>query len=411
MTLRPGDEATLTVVLPDGEEVVAGTISRAGMPGSVASDLSFRYADDFISEARGYDLSPDLPRMPGTQRTWSGRTRLGALGDAMPDDWGRRIIRAATTARDDFDYLVMVNDDTRHGALRVRDTTGRYLGNRHHPVAEVHDLDRIITAARALEDGTESDDDLRILVDAGTSAGGARPKATVARAGALWMAKFARETEFHDPMAWEATALDLASLAGIDTPHHELHRVSAGTSVLLTRRFDRDGTRRVGYLSAHSLTTKLDNETLSYTQLVDAMNLYSPAPAADAAALFRRVALNLLIGNVDDHFRNHGFLRTATGWGLSPVFDLEPNRRPERVEATPIAQGGERFGRDIRELLAHRDAFRLTQAAAVQIIREVAAATDGWYDAALANGISPEATRATSGAFEGANRERAKALP
>jgi serine/threonine-protein kinase HipA len=411
MTRRASlDEATITVVLPDGDEVVAGTVARDGLPTSNPRGLAFRYADDYLIDPRGYDLSPDMPRMSGIQRTWSGRDRLGALGDAMPDDWGRRIIRTATTARDDFDYLVHVNDVTRHGALRVRSGAGAYLNDQSHGVAEVHALNRVVAAARALEDGTETDDDLKILVEAGTSAGGARPKATVVRDGELWMAKFARDTEFHDPMAWEATALALAAKSGVITPAHELHRLGEGGSILFTRRFDRDLDRRIGYISAHSLTTKLERESLSYVQLVDIATQYSPDPAGDAAALFRRVALNLLIGNVDDHFRNHGFLRTPSGWALSPVFDLEPNRRPAQVEATAISEDGERYDRDIRELLECRDVFRLTHDSATKIIREVADATAGWFDIALAQGISREAASTMSGAFDGPNRDRVASL-
>ncbi|NYL94138.1 type II toxin-antitoxin system HipA family toxin, partial [Salmonella enterica subsp. enterica serovar Typhimurium] len=73
---------------------------------------------------------------------------------------------------------------------------------------------------------------------------------------ALWMAKFARDTEYSDPMAWEATALALARQSGVETPAFELERIAEGRSILLTKRFDRVGEQRIGYLSAHSLTTK-----------------------------------------------------------------------------------------------------------------------------------------------------------
>jgi serine/threonine-protein kinase HipA len=401
--------ATVHVVLPDGVEVTAGTVTSEGAPGSASPSMVFRYADEYLAERRGYDLSPDLPRSLGPLRTWAGRPALGALGDAMPDDWGRRIIRAGTKAVTSFDYLVHVNDATRQGALRLSDDQG-YLGAHPHPVAKVHELERIITAARAFEHGVESDDELRILLDAGTSAGGARPKAIVSREGTLWIAKFARETEFNNPMAWEAAALDLARAAGIDTPPFELVRIRDSNSILLTRRFDRDGVRRIGYISAHSLVTKVDSDPSSYSHLSDTLALSSSAPARDQAALFRRIALNLLIGNVDDHLRNHGFLRVAEGWSISPVFDLEPNRQPDRVEATPITDGGARMGRDIRELRDTHDAFRLSRHAAESIIRDVAERTTDWRGVAIARGISPEAAHAMRHAFENRNRDHALSM-
>jgi len=40
--------------------------------------------------------------------------------------------------------------------------------------------------------------------------------------------------------------------------------------------------------------------------------------------LYRRVAFNVMFGNTDDHFRNHGFLLTPKGWTLSPAYDINP---------------------------------------------------------------------------------------
>lgn len=403
-------QANVHVVLPDGREVVAGTVSGEGAPSSASQSLVFRYADDYLTERLGYDLSPDMPRSLGPHRAWAGRPALGALGDVMPDEWGRRIIRAGPDkAVTSFDFLTRVNDTTRQGALRFS-YEGRYLSPPAHPVADVHDLERIVGAARAFEEGVESDEELRILLGAGTSAGGARPKAVVSRDGLLWIAKFARETEFNDPMAWEATALDLARAAGIETPPFALSSIGESGSVLLTRRFDRDGTRRIGYISAHSLVTKVDGDPSSYSHLADTLALSSPDPARDQGALFRRIALNLLIGNVDDHLRNHGFLRAAGGWNLSPVFDLEPNRQPDRVEATPITDGGERMGRDIRELRDVHDVFRLDRGEAEAIIRDVAERTTGWRSVAIARGISPESAEAMRRAFENSNRDRALSM-
>ncbi|MBH0022700.1 type II toxin-antitoxin system HipA family toxin [Salinibacterium sp. SWN248] len=407
---EPLASADVSVVLPDGAEVQAGTVASEGASSSAATSLVFRYTDSYVTDPRGYDLSPDMPRTSGPIRTWSGRETLGALGDSMPDAWGKRIIRAGTPARTTLDFLTHVNDATRQGALRLRDAQGTYLGAHNHPVAEVHDLTRIVAAARAFEAGEETDAELQILADAGTSAGGARPKATVTKGGELWMAKFARETEFYDPMAWEATALALAKAAGIHTPEFDLVRLSESQSILLSRRFDRDSDRRIGYISAHSLTTKSDNHTLSYSDLADTLAQYSPAPSDDQAELFRRIALNLIISNVDDHFRNHGFLRDHNGWSLSPVFDLEPNRRPDHVEATPIVEGGERYGRDIRQLRDAHDAFRLSRDDASAIVRDVAARTTDWTQVAVSYGISPEAAESSRRAIDGPNRERALAM-
>ena len=404
-------EVSLRIVLPDGQEVTAGTIVDEGVHGRLAGVMAFRYSESYLADPRAYPLSPDMPLSSGPHRAWPGRPALGAVGDALPDQWGRRIIRARFPVRGSFDYLVHVADLTRQGALRV-EADGSYLAAESHPAAQILDLAAIIAASRAFEEGRETEDDLRILVAAGTSGGGARPKAAVRGAdGALWMAKFARETEFYDPMAWEAAALDLARTAGITVPQFDLVTLRDDQSVLLTRRFDRAGdARRIGYLSAHSLVMKTDDEALSYAHLSDALAATSPDPRGDQAELFRRAAFNVLIGNVDDHFRNHGFLRMPTGWALSPAFDLEPNGNPERVEATPLVDGGDRLDRDIRELVGAHDAFRLSGSAAASIVRDVAERTSAWVDVAMSYGISPESTATRARVFDGPNRKRALAF-
>ena len=42
---------------------------------------------------------------------------------------------------------------------------------------------------------------------------------------------------------------------------------------------------------------------------------------------YRRVAFNVMFGNTDDHFRNHGFLLTPKGWTLSPAYDINPGAK------------------------------------------------------------------------------------
>ena len=126
-------------------------------------------------------------------------------------------------------------------------------------------------------------------------------------------------------------ALQLAERAGIATPHHELVRF-ADRAILLSRRFDRIGGARIPFLSAMSLTDSVDGEPGSYPEIVDEITRHGARAKSDSIALYRRMALNVLISNVDDHLRNHGFLRLErSGWSLSPVYDLNPT--PADVKA------------------------------------------------------------------------------
>jgi serine/threonine-protein kinase HipA len=124
--------------------------------------------------------------------------------------------------------------------------------------------------------------------------------------GHLSIAKFPKQTDEYSIERWEAIALRLAMLAGIRTPVHELLEVG-GQPVLLSRRFDREEAARVPFLSALSMLGLQDGHRGSYPELVDVLVRYGAQAHADAHELYRRMVFNVLISNVDDHLRNHGF--------------------------------------------------------------------------------------------------------
>ena len=169
--------------------------------------------------------------------------------------------------------------------------------------------------------------------------GGARPKAAVRdRDGGLAIAKFPHREDDRDIVLWEGVTLGLAGHAGIRVPDWRIEHV-AGRRVLIVRRFDRDGDRRLPFLSAMSMLGSRDNEPRSYLEIADGLRSHGAAATRDLAELWRRVAFNVLVSNTDDHLRNHGFLyEDGLGWRLSPGYDLNPTPtdiRP-RVLATNI---------------------------------------------------------------------------
>lgn len=163
----------------------------------------------------------------------------------------------------------------------------------------------------------ETDADLQMIFAPGSSLGGARPKASVIdQHGHLSIAKFPKPDDDYSVERWESVALTLARMAGI--------RV-AGQAILLSRRFDREGEGRIPFLSALSMMGLKDGEPGSYPELVDVLVQIGAQTKRDAAEPYRRMVLNVLISNVDDHLRNHGFLWLGQGgWTLSPAYDLNP---------------------------------------------------------------------------------------
>ena len=164
----------------------------------------------------------------------------------------------------------------------------------------------LLHAAEHLESDVETEEELRDLLRGGSSLGGARPKAHVIDSeGRIGVAKFpSSRFDSWDVTAWESVALHLALLAGILVPRSELLRV-ADRSVLVVNRFDREGHRRIGYVSAMTMLEAEDGDVGSYLDIATAIEEVSPRATDDLHELWRRVAFNILISNTDDHLQNH----------------------------------------------------------------------------------------------------------
>ena len=332
----------------------------------------------------------------------------GAFQDCSPDRWGRTLItkgRRGSALADgrtmealtDVDFLVGVSDLTRQGALRFRaEHSGPFLGEGAE-VPRLLDLPALLRAA----DAASRDDDfaaIKQLLAAGTgSLGGARPKASVRDGERLLIAKFPHPHDDWDVMAWEKTALDLADAAGIAVPPSQLVRIE-GRSVLLLERFDRRALTRVPYLSAMTLLGAQDNDSHDYLEVAEALPEVSAATTADLNELWRRTAFSILVNNIDDHLRNHGFLHVKGGWRLSPAFDMNPHPDAATARQTGVA-GAHHREEALGALLDSASAFDLTLASGQSVLAEVASAVSTWQQVAGRNGIGSKELDLFTGAF------------
>jgi len=377
----------------DGRDVFAGTLYAHVRRG--VESASFRYDADFLADGSLFPLAPDLPLTDGAIHT-QGEPMFRVFGDCMPDRWGRNLMlreerrrardegRAARTLFE-HDYLAGVSDVARQGALRIW-VAGSAVADVGGVPREVRIPDLLRAADRAAAD---LDADVGDLVAAGSSLGGARPKASVIdEAGALNIAKFPKSDELpaEDVCAWEKTALDLAASSGIRVPESRLLRVG-GRSVLLVRRFDREGGRRIPYLSGLTAVQGDDGGSYSYLDLVSFLEEEGGAPESDIRELWRRVLFSCSIGNVDDHMRNHGFLRDGAGWRLSPAFDVNPTPgdNPKYLRSSIDYDHDEA---DPRVAVAACEWFRMGHDDAVAEARAMASKLKRWRKIATANGIS-----------------------
>ncbi len=120
---------------------------------------------------------------------------------------------------------------------------------------------------------------------------------------------------------------------------------------------------------------------------------------ADLEELWRRIAFSILISNIDDHLRNHGFLRlTSAGWRLSPAFDMNPDPSPgEKRFSTEIAVGAPTTIATLLDVAPH---FDLTSDRARAILGQILNATSGWNSVAQDCELDQRASRDMASAFE-----------
>ena len=382
--------------------------------------ILFEYDDAWLDSPQRFSLEPALALTRGAFAPPSGLSVFGSIGDSAPDSWGRRLMQRAERRRaaeegrtvrtlTESDYLLGVADETRLGAMRFRHQGDPvFQAPLRSGVPALIDLEKLLRVTERILRDEETTEDLRLIFAPGSSLGGARPKASVLdRHSALSIAKFPKESDEYSLERWEEIALRLANKAGIETPQHQLIDV-AGKPVLLSRRFDRDGGIRIPFLSAMAMLGAKDGEGGSYPEIVDALTRHGAEAKADAHSLYRRVTLNVLISNVDDHLRNHGFLwRGRAGWSLSPAYDLNPtptDLKP-RVLTTNIDLDEGTCSLDLLE--ASAEYFGLTPSQARAIVSEVASVTATWRTVAKTVGARAAEIERMASAFEHDDLQRA----
>ena len=305
---------------------------------------SFEYDEKWLAK-ESMLLDPDLQWYRGRQYIADDKQIFGMLSDSSPDRWGRRLmnrreeIRAKNNGEKpvkllESDYLLGVFDESRMGGLRFKtELEGEYLSNDSAfatpPWTSLRELEQ---AAIKFEKDDFSDDDkwLRQLLAPGSSLGGARPKASVlAPDGSMWIAKFPSKHDDFDSGAWEMVVHELAVMCGISVPEAKAEEFSTLGTTFLVKRFDRTDKGRIHFSSAMTMLGKSDGadatDGSSYLEMVSFLKANGAKPKDDIIQLWKRIVFGMAVSNTDDHFRNHGFLLTESGWVLSPMYDVNPD--------------------------------------------------------------------------------------
>ena len=378
--------------------------------------FSFEYDSAWLHSEEQVLIDPDIswytgPQFPGN------KSNFGVFLDSMPDRWGRTLLkrRAAHLARKagrppatlhDLDFLLGVYDESRMGALRFKlDPKGPFLDNEAGwsvpPWSSARTLQHAAYKIESAEALDELEEWLAVLVAPGSSLGGARPKANVSdETRHPWIAKFPSTNDDIDKGAWEYLAYRLALEAGIDMAPSKLEKLTGPHRTFFTKRFDRHSGERIHFASAMTMTGRdeeaLREETPSYLEIAEVIQFSCADVKENLRKLWTRIAFNIAVSNTDDHLRNHGFLLSRRGWGLTPAYDINPSIDKKGLALNIDTEDN---SLDFELVRSVGDYFQLTIGEMKAILEDIKRATVRWPAIAKEIGISRLEQELMEGAF------------
>jgi serine/threonine-protein kinase HipA len=389
MTTSSPQTAFVWTWLPGASQpVVAGRIDADGPVHLFTYARSYRGRSDAVPL-----YEPELPLMPGTLRPPGGLTVAGCLRDCGPDSWGQRVILARhlghlSSASDVSELSLLTylleSGSERIGALDFQTSASTYVPRSNTSAT----LEQLMAAAADLETGRVLPLPLAEALTRGTSIGGARPKVLLAGAGRSLIAKFSSTTDVRPVVKAEGVAMELARRVGLNVAPTQVVR-AAGKDVLLVERFDRPGDGQRRHLVSALTILGLDEFTGarygSYALLADHVRQSFTHPAATLRELFSRIVFNILVGNTDDHPRNHAaFVNADSSLTLTPAYDICPQPRsvPQANQAMAIGRNGERTSR-LSTCIAACETYLLDTSQAQSIIDvQIDVIQTQWHEAA-----------------------------
>lgn len=370
--------------------------------------VEFQYADAWIKT--GIEVSPlitplsrDIHSNRLSQDTFRGLPSF--IADVLPDKFGNKIIDA---------YYAKKGISPKDVSLEQRLS---YLGNKamgaldFEPVTNVFkggesplELAKLVQDARNAINGN-IDEVTQDLIEIGSSAGGARPKAIIGANRDFskivhghsvlsdgfehYLIKFDGVDQDNvqcDPKGYtniEYVYSLIAKSAGINMMDcHLLH--NGGLAHFVTKRFDRNHNERIHTITLCGLTALdfNDFQSASYSDYFNAVNLLNLDEDSKEEA-FRRMAFNVVGVNRDDHTKNFSFLLDMNGkWSLAPAYDLthaynEVNPNAWTREHNLLING-KGLNITFEDMLKESDGLDLSAARRREITDEVIAAFQHW---------------------------------
>ncbi|HBI22242.1 MAG TPA: hypothetical protein DDY37_06640 [Legionella sp.] len=382
--------AYVFTLMPDGCRGLVGEIKTSSLMGE------FQYDSDWLDNPRAYPLDPvNLPLSPARYRVHNLKNMFGVFSDVGPDSWGERVLlqHHRSLPGNETERLLRLSG---MGVGCLQFSLSR---TRPKEVLALPTIDRLLRLANATENlllKHQLTNDELLLLDPGSSMGGARPKVTVCDKEDVWLVKFSRPDDLIDIPKVEYACMQLLSRLGIHVPETKLMALGQGKSAYMIKRFDRITGDPIHFISAHSLfnTDRVrlirdaHHDPRSYIALAKILRAHSAHSIKDCQALYARMVANVLLKNTDDHARNHAMIFDVSRreWRLAPAFDVLPSLGSQGEQALGVG----RYGRKstIENLLTASGAFGLSNEQALDRIHTMSAIILDWEHYFLKCGVT-----------------------
>lgn len=375
--------------LGSSESMLVGKIHTSNLKGE------FQYTAEWLDNPKSYSLDPvNLPLIAKRFQVHNLRNTFGVFSDAGPDAWGERIFlqHHQSLPKNEVERLLRLSG---MGVGCLKFSLSRTRPKKVNTVPTMDLVSRLsdITQDLMLK-RTLTNDELR-LIDPGSSMGGARPKVTVSDGCGEWLVKFGRPDDLIDNPRVEFASMQMLTMLGIKAPETTLMEFAHGKCAYLIKRFDRIPNKPIHFISAHSLfnTDRVrqiqdaNQDPRSYIALARHLRAYSAKPIEDCSELYRRMVANVLIGNTDDHARNHGMVYDiqTTQWRLAPAYDILPILGVQGEQALGIGKRGR--ASTINNLLSSCTSFGLSKEEALACIHELREGIENWPNIFSEHGV------------------------
>ena len=121
----------------------------------------------------------------------------------------------------------------------------------------------------------------------------------------------------------EHLTMRIAEAFGIRVVPSSLIRLASGELSYITKRIDREGEgEKIHMIDMFQITEAFDKYKSSMERIGKSLGMYSENPLLDKLFFFELALFSFLTGNNDMHLKNFSMIETASGWVLSPAYDL-----------------------------------------------------------------------------------------